>query len=199
MHFNGKKNGSLTTLDGTLTWVRKAVQTPGDCREEGEIFTELLSRLNGRKYTFDNQNILQEIRALSGLFPEHGTCKAFAVAPQSMRYQPVDLQDNSSGLQLLCGHAQAHFGTTSSWSPALQEIEAESVIQLSMVDACRTGVTDGDYIRLSSALGSAVGPVQISPLLPEGLVFAPSCFVELAVTNLLPVGCNMVPVGINKA
>ncbi len=195
---SAEKNGTFTTLDGTLTRARKAITPAATCREEGAVFAELLSRFTGEKQSGDPTLVLEEIRELTGLYPEQLACKVFAVADQSLEYQPVVQRDCSVGLQLLSGNARAHFGTTSGRVAALQEIESEVVIELSSADAQAAGVVNGDQVRLTTALGSACGPVKISPLLPEGLVFAPSCFVELGISRLLPEGCNRISVSVSR-
>jgi formate dehydrogenase alpha subunit len=193
-----EKEGTFSTLDGTLSPLHKALQAPGDCREEGAVFAWLLGRLSGRKIVFDSRNVLEEIRGLSGLYPEQEQCKVFAVASRSLRYQPVTCHDKVMGAQLLCGNARNRFGTTTSRVNALKEIAPEAFIHLSYADAKRAGVVGGDLLRLTSPVGTTIGPAKISADLPEGLLFAPGDYSELNVARLLPDGCNRVPVQVIK-
>lgn len=192
-----EKEGTFSTLDGTLSTLRKALQPPGDCREEGVVFNWLLNRLSGSKIVFNNRLVLQEIRELSGLYPEEEHCKVFAVAEGSLRYQPVTCNDKVAGTQLLCGNARNRFGTTTGHVNALKEIDSEAYIHLSYADAQQASIVDGDLLRLTSPIGTTVGPAKISAHLPAGLFFAPSDY-DLDVTKLLPDGCNRVGVQVVK-
>jgi formate dehydrogenase alpha subunit len=193
-----EKNGTFSTLDGTLSPLRKALQPPGECREEGVVFAWLLSRLSGQKITFDSQKILEEIRELSDLYPQQEQCKIFSVADASLTYQPVSCLDKTSGPQLLCGNARNRFGTTTGRVHALKEIAPEAFIHINYADAQKAGIVDGDQLRLTSPIGTTVGPAKISAMLPDGLFFAPSDYSELDIPRLLPDGCNRVGVQVVK-
>jgi formate dehydrogenase alpha subunit len=193
-----EKEGTFSTLDGTLSTLGKALKPPGECREEGLVFAWLLGRLSGRKVDSDSRKILEEIRKLSGLYPEQEQCRVFTVADASLKYQPVTCHDKIAGAQLLCGNARNRFGTTTSRVNALKEIAPEAFIHISYGDAQQAGVVDGDQLRLTSPIGTTVGPAKISPMLPRGLFFAPSDYSELDVARLLPDGCNRVGIQVVK-
>jgi formate dehydrogenase (NADP+) alpha subunit len=204
-----EKSGSVTSLDQRVRSLEQAIRPVGDSREDWTIFAELYGRLSKQSVTFSRTSILTELSSLTSLYGDvcftgddrHRPClkQPYSPAAKSLNYQLVTVSDEAEGLQLLSGKSMRHFGTTSTWAAAPLEVEPEGLIQMNVADAAVAGVKDGDKLKLSSSIGTAIGKVKISSTVPQGLLFAPSNFTDLGISQLLADGNNRTAVQVAKA
>ncbi len=203
-----EKGGSVTSLDHRVRSLEKAISTPGESREDWEIFAGLYARLQKQAVSISRSEILAEVSSLSSLYG--GICFAgeernrpcfkqpYRPAAKGLKYQSPKVEEVETGLQLVSGKSIYHFGTTSTWSAGPCEVEAEGVIRVSPADAANAGVVDGGRAKLTSRQGSITGPVKIDENLPAGLVFAPYHFAELGIQSLLTDGSNRIGIELAK-
>ncbi|MFO7576874.1 MAG: molybdopterin-dependent oxidoreductase [Pelovirga sp.] len=202
-----EKTGSYTSLDQTVRNARQALHPIGNSRADGEIFADLLGRLTGSARVYNQHAVVQEIQNLTSLYQDicflekdWQVCmkQAYQVADKSLKYQLVSATDETSGLQLLCGSSMAHFGTTSTFAPAILEVESEGCVRVNPADAAAAGVADGELAKVTSPTGSVIARVQVTTAVPQGLLFATANFPQAGATQLLPDGDNRTAVSIAR-
>ena len=91
------------------------------------------------------------------------------------------------------------FGTTTTYSPANNELAPEGLIIVNPEDAGRLGVADGGRLQVSSPTGSASGKVMVHDMMPAGLLAASDNFADMNIQQIMPSGSNCVAVTAAKA
>lgn len=204
-----EKSGSVTSLDQRVRALEPAIRPVGEAREDWDIFAELYGRLTKMPVTISRAGILAEVSSLTSLYGDvcfmgddrNRPClkQPYAPAGKNFTWQLVSASDECSGLQLLSGTSSSHFGTTSTWSAAPQEVEPEGLVQIHPEDAREAGVKDGENLKLSSKNGATSGKVKVTADVPRGLLFAPYNFTDLGIQQLIPDGSNRADVTLAKA
>jgi len=181
----------------------------GESRADAAIFAELIGRLTRSSTLYNQHGVIQEVQSLTDLYQDicftskdwHSCLKqAWKVADKSLVYQPISAKDEVKGLQLLVSSSMAHFGTTSTFAPAICEVEPEGLLSLSAEDAEEAAVRDGEKLKVTGVTGSsAVARVRISPNIPKGLIYASANFSAAGMTGLLADGDNRTEVQVERA
>ena len=205
-----EKSGSVTALDHRVSCLGKALDPPGEAREDRQILADLYHRLVPGQAPANVEALAAEIGELAPLYSE--VCVSAPGAPrlcQKAPYQPAEkglsytpvpaVAAAGEGLQLLTGKILFHFGTTSTFAAGNLAVAPAGYIEMHPQDAAACGVKEGNSVRLTSATGSAQGPLRLNPQLPPGLLFAPYHFGELNIQQLLPAGHNRTVVEVAKA
>ncbi|AJE04285.1 molybdopterin-dependent oxidoreductase [Geobacter pickeringii] len=194
-----EKNGTFTTIDGRIQALAKAVNPPGDAREDWDILTELYNRLTGAARPATPAAIMAEIAAL---VPGYG---ADVTLPAVVPTGPVTLAIGGTvaaaapqPYTLLAGAILYHSGSTTTWSANNLEVAPEGYVEIHPADAAKLGVSDGAPLKLSSAGGSVTGKARVSNRVQPGLLFAPYHFRSLNVNTLLSRGANWAGVSVEK-
>lgn len=126
--------------------------------------------------------------------------QAYRVADKSLKYVPVIDRDEVTGMQLLIGPSMSHFGTTSTFAPAVCEVEPEAMFQISADDANEIAVREGEKLKVTGTTGVAVvARVRISANIPKGLVYATTNFSKQGFAGLLADGDNQTPIQVERA
>jgi formate dehydrogenase alpha subunit len=205
-----EKSGSVTSLDHRVSCLGKALTPVGEAREDLEILADLYARVAGNgQRPLNAEAVLIELKELTPLYSEvcftgPGGCRPCLKEPyvpeeKSLTYVPVEGSPAETGLQLLSGKILYHFGTTSTYADGCLEAAPSGYIEIHPEDAKACGVADGGRIKVTSAAGSAQGPVLISGNVPKGLLFAPYHFSELNIQQVIPQGRNRAAVEITRA
>ena len=204
-----EKTGSFTSLDQTVRNVRPALRSIGESRADAEIFAELLGRLTGADRLYNQNAVVQEIQSLTDLYQDvcfthqdwHICLKqAYRVADKSLKYVPISVKDEVKGLQLLVGPSMSHFGTTSTFAPAICEVEPEEMLAINPGDAGDAAIRDGEKLKVTGVTGcSIVARVRISSKVPKGLIYATSSFSEAGIMQLLADGDNRTAIQVERA
>src|SRR6056297_16966 len=204
-----EKNGSFTSLDHSVRPVHQALHPVGESRADAVIFAELIGRLMQSSTLYNQHAVIQEIQSLTDLYPDicftskqwYSSLKqAWQVADKSLVYQPTSAKDGVNGLQLLVSSSMAHFGTTSTFAPAICEVEPEGMLNISTEDAKDVAVRDGEKIKITGATGVAVvARARISEQVPKGLIYASANFSTVGITGLVADGDNRTAVQIERA
>lgn len=180
-----EKSGSVTTLDGRVNPLRKAVDAPGEARPDLAILTDLFTALSGKpapsEATLRGQLAAQK--------------RPFAPASGSLKgASPTLATPVAAELQLLIGKCPFHFGTLTTYSAANVELAPSGVLIINPIDAARLGVAEGGLLKVTGPAGSASGTVMISAKVPTGLLTASDHFAELNIQQIMPSGSNCVAV-----
>lgn len=204
-----EKNGSVTSLDHQLSKLGKARNPLGEARADLDIFAALYRLLDPKAETITLDSVIAEIKQLVPVYGNGSSCGGercrhalrtpFAPKEKGLNFTAVKAAAVPSGMQLLSGKILFHFGTTSTFAEGNLEVAAAGYIEMNDADAQSLGVKDGDTVKVTSALGSAVGKVKVDGKVQAGLLFAPYHFADVNVQQLMPAGTNLVAVSVAKA
>lgn len=209
-----EKNGTFANTARRVQRVRKAVEPPGEAKEDSWIIMEL-SRLLGYDMTY---NYIGEVfheagklwPAVAGITygriekkglqwpcptPNHpGTPYLFKAGfPRgkasftSVMYTPSDeLPDDEYPFLLSTGRLlfQYHTGSMTRKIDAINKISPEAYIEINPDDAKQLMVKTGESVKVSSRRGSIKIKARISERMSQGVVFIPFHFKEAAANVL---------------
>ena len=209
-----EKDGTFTNTARRVQRVRKAVEPPGEAKEDSFIIIELAKRL-GYEMRYDSiENVFHESGnlwpALAGItykriakrgiqwpcptLDHPGTPYLFKggfpkgkAAFTVVRYRPSEeLPDDEYPFLLSTGRQlfQYHTGSMTRRIDAINKVSPSAYIEINPDDANNLGIHDGDTVKVSSKRGSIDINVLISRRPTKGVVFIPFHFREAA-ANLL--------------
>jgi formate dehydrogenase alpha subunit len=209
-----EKDGTFTNTARRVQRVRKAVEPPGEAKEDSFIIIELARRL-GYEMKYDSiEDVFHESGnlwpALAGITYKRiakkgiqwpcptlnhpGTPYLFKggfprgkAAFTVVRYRPSqELPDDEYPFLLSTGRQlfQYHTGSMTRRIDAINKISPSAYIEIHPDDANTLGIHDGDKVKVSSRRGSTDIRVLISRRPTKGVVFIPFHFREAA-ANLL--------------
>ena len=209
-----EKDGTFTNTDRSVQRIRKAVEPPGEAKEDAYIIIELAKRL-GYEMRYDSiEDIFQETGklwpALAGItykriskaglqwpcptLDHPGTPYLFKggfprgrAAFTAVRYRASEeLPDNEYPFLLSTGRQlfQYHTGSMTRRIDAINTVSPSAYIEIHPDDADKLNVRDGDIVKVTSRRGSLDIKVMVSGRPLKGLVFIPFHYREAA-ANLL--------------
>jgi len=190
-----EKNGTFTTPDGRVQSLQKAVDPPGEAREDIAILSDLIARFSGAAKQYTVQAVAAEIAVTNPLYGSStdrlSTAASFApaTAPES----------TSDDLTLLVGSSLYHNGTSTLYSENNVAVAPEPCIELHPADAIKLGIPEGSSVVVKSSSSSINARMKISDNLQPGLAFATYHSLELNAASLLSGNSNTVAITINKA
>ncbi|SEL88535.1 formate dehydrogenase subunit alpha [Halomonas daqiaonensis] len=119
----------------------------------------------------------------SDAFPRAGGKAKFAPTRPLPPDEPVD---GDYPTVLTTGRQLEHWhtGSMTRRSQVLDDLEPEAVASVSPAELVRLGVSPGEPITITTRRGAITLKVRVDPLMAEGMVFVPFCYVEAA-ANLL--------------
>lgn len=209
-----EKDGTFTNTDRRVQRVRKAVNPPGDAREDSWIIAELSKRFGYEMKYNSLEDIMKEIGrlwpAVAGITysriekhgiqwpcptPEHpGTPYLFKGGfPRgkgrftAVSYRPsAELPDDEYPFVLSTGRQlfQYHTGTMTRKTSAIEAIASQPYVEIHPEDARRLNIADGQKITVSSRRGSIDLAAKITERPLRGMVFIPFHFKEAAANVL---------------
>ncbi|MBN2645056.1 MAG: molybdopterin-dependent oxidoreductase [Desulfuromonadaceae bacterium] len=205
-----EKSGTYVACDQTAGSLQQAIRPAGQAKTDKQIFAELYTLICGHYQSQNDQEILAEMNELSGLFVEVGLKgeryrtpaikKTYAPAAASLTFSTVAQQEPAAGLQLIVGKMHAHTGVTSTYAAGSLEIAPAGYVEVSIADAQKAGIADGDQVCVSSAVGSLTAPARVSSYVPAGVLFAPYHFATVNAQQLMVSGGqNVTAVEVKKA
>ncbi|OFW60205.1 MAG: formate dehydrogenase [Candidatus Solincola sediminis] len=209
-----EKEGTFTNTERRVQRVRKAVEPPGEAREDHIILAALAERLGSPGPSLKPDEIMEEIASLvpsyagirhnrlnkGGLqWPcpdiDHPGTPILHVGRFSKgkaSFNPVDYlpsiepPDEEYPFVLTTGRILYHYhsGSMSRRSHNLEEKVSAGRVDINPEDARRLGLREGDGVRLASRRGDLISHAHISSRQPPGSIFATFHFSE-ETANLL--------------
>jgi formate dehydrogenase alpha subunit len=193
-----EKEGTFTNFEGRVQAVRQALEPYGESRADWEITLALAEAL-GAPLPF--KSLADVEREICEVVPFYdGVCDG-GVRPSTNRdtepwakrrlygrlfpstfgrfvpvdYVPEDGSTEEYPLTLVTGSLLYQFGTGSriSRSSRLSSLAPELHVEISVVDAQRLGIGDGDDVQVVSATGAVDAVAKVTDAQPTGMVFAP--------------------------
>jgi len=201
-----EKSGSVTGVDGRVSYLAPALKPIGDSQPDFAIFNRLLTQC-GCAVT-DQVALQDEIKQLAGIYEDicftaggRKVCykQTWAPAEKQLSIEIPAVVEAASGLILLSGKSLFRFGSTTNSSAGLAQVAAAGYVEMNPVDAESHSLKDGSMISLASELGQTNGPLSVTDAVPPGVVFAPYHFADVNIRKLIPSGQNSVVVKVGKA
>jgi len=209
-----EKDGTFTNTERRVQRVRKAVDPPGQARQDWEIICDLSSRM-GMAMSYESpEEIMEEIRAVT---PSYGGITYSRIEKVGLQwpcptldhpgtpflhkdrftrgrglFHPVEYRpepeepDEEFPLYLSTGRILYHYhgGSMTRRSVGLVERAPRCEVEISPEDAEKLGIGDGDKVRVRSRRGQIEAVARVTDRAVEGTVFVPFHFAEAA-ANLL--------------
>jgi len=209
-----EKEGTFTNTERKVQRVRKALDAPGEAREDWKILSELASRMGYPMAYTNSQAIMEEIARVTPsycginydrlahdgihwpctgtdhpgtpcLHMDQFTCGLGVFHP--IEYiAPAELPDDEYPMYLTTGRVlyQYHTGTMTMKSAGLNQLAPECFVEISPQDAAAQRIQEGDPLRISSRRGRIVARAQISDRAVRGTVFIPFHYAQAAANEL---------------
>jgi formate dehydrogenase major subunit len=209
-----EKEGTFTNTERKVQRIRKAVEPPGQAKEDWKIICELSTAM-GYPMTYENaQTIMAEIGQVTPsycginykrlerdgihwpctgtdhpgtpcLHMDQFTC-GLGVFHGVEWIPPAEVPDQDYPLYLTTGRVlyQYHTGTMTMKSEGLNNLAPESFVEISLGDAGKYGLGEGEMVKVTSRRGKIKARAKISDKAVDGTVFVPFHYAEAAANEL---------------
>jgi len=209
-----EKEGTFTNTERKVQRVRKAVNPPGEAKEDLEIISDLSGRM-GYPMNYENaQAVMEEIVEVTPSYcginydrlqndgihwpctgTEHPgtpclhmdqfTC-GLGVFHAIEYIPPKELPDEQYPLYLTTGRLLYHYhtGSMTMKSQGLNDMAPECFVELSEQDAEAYDIRDGDFLKITSRRGGIEAKAKLSDNAVKGTVFIPFHFAKAAANKL---------------
>jgi len=209
-----EKDGTVTNTERQVSRVKKAVDPPGDTREDIWILNSLSARMGYEMSARTAKQIMEEIAKIT---PSYGGISYERLENERLAWPcpdedhpgtpvlhvgkfargkgrffaikfipPFESPDSEYPFLLSTGRVMAHYhtGTMTRRGTGLNRISPESLAEINPVDAEKLSISDGDMVSITSRRGSITVKAWINKRSQPGMVFVPFHFHEAPV-NLL--------------
>jgi len=209
-----EKEGTFSNTERRVQRVRKAVEPPGEAREDWRIVGEISGRMGHPMAYAGPQEIMDEIRRVT---PSYAGIRYDRIEAQGIHWPcpneehpgtpilhreqftsgkgtfhaiefipPAEMVDADYPLYLTTGRLLYHYhtGTMTMKTGGLNEIAPACFAEIAAEDARALGLADGAPVRVSSRRGSIQAQVKISPKAVRGTVFLPFHYAAAAANRL---------------
>ena len=203
-----EKTGTFTNTERRIQLLRKAVDLPGNARDDFTILCMLGNALGLDFHYADPSEVMDEIASLTPImagvhFNRLGSAGLQWPCPDDThpgtRYlhdgkfsrgkglfvvpgytPPKEMPDETYPYTLITGRMFSHYhtGTMTRRSHFLQREVDEPFVEINPADAAALDVRDGDAIRVSTRRGSISTNARITSRVRKGSIFAPFHFAE---------------------
>ena len=209
-----EKDGTFSNTERRVQRVRKAVEPPGEARDDWRIVCDIATRMGYPMAYADSRQIMEELRSVTPSYAGisydrieqqgiHWPCpneehpgtpilhrEQFTIGKgvfNAIDYAPpAETVDRDFPLYLTTGRVlyQFHTGTMTMKTGGLNEIAPECFVEISPQDAQRFAIEDGTLVGIASRRGRIQVRVKISPKAVQGTVFLPFHYAQAAANRL---------------
>ncbi len=209
-----EKEGTFANTERRVQRVRKAVEPPGQAREDWRIICDLAGRMGYPMTYADSREIMEEIRRVTPSYAGIGYERIEAEGlhwpcpnaehpgtPILHREQftigrgvfhaiewlpPAERADDDYPLYLTTGRVLYHYhtGTMTMKTEGLNAIAPDCFVEIAPADAQAHGVAEGALVTVASRRGRIRARVHVSPKAVAGTVFLPFHYAQAAANRL---------------
>jgi formate dehydrogenase alpha subunit len=209
-----EKNGTFSNTERRVQLIRKAVEAPGECKDDWQILCDLATRMGTPMAYASSREIFEEIARVT---PSYAGITYDRIAVEGLHWPcptpqhpgtpilhreqftrgrgmfhaidytpPAELTDEEYPLYLTTGRVLYHYhtGTMTMKSEGLNERVPECFVEISPKDAALYDLTDGAEVEIASRRGKITAKIQVSPKAVNGTVFIPFHFAQAAANRL---------------
>lgn len=198
-----EREGTITTGERRVRLVKKVAEPCGSCKPEWQIFKELSTLFSCAEH-FNYKELWDITREIVDVVPAYQQIDVDSVYtgvdgwPEKRmlfrRFMPEhfegveDIRSDKYPLILTSFRSQHHFltGEMTNKSKTLMSFKEGPFCYLSRMDAERLGIASGDFVEVSSSVGSITCKAQIDETIPKGRVGMHFHFEQLLVNKLFP-------------
>ncbi len=209
-----EKDGTFTNTERRVQRVRKAVNPPGEAKDDLTILSMLAEKF-GVKYSNNPEDVFEEIRKVTPQYAgitykrieeNDGVCwpcpdeehpgtpilhvgkiaRGKGLLTPIENKPPVEQPDEEYPFILTTGRRYEHFHTATMTrrARALNYYSPEPKLEINPEDAKQLGINDGDEIIVKSRRGEVKTKAKISERVSKGVVFGCFHFSEAAINVL---------------
>jgi formate dehydrogenase alpha subunit len=204
-----EKEGTFTNFEGRVNRVRKAIEPIGESLPDWEIVMRLADKMDYPLPFSSLQDVMTEIEELVPSYEaytdserqdelaygETGRTYGRQLLEGFARFSPIECtpqareRKSDYPFTLLTGIIFNHFGTgsRSSRSLRLKRFSPEAFVEICESDARKLAITDGERVKVISAVGEVTTMVKITDTLGKGMLFMPVSFPETPVNELFDI------------
>jgi len=209
-----EKEGTFSNTERRVLRVRKAVDPPGQARQDWEIICDIATRMGYPMSYADSEAVMDEIRQVTPSYAGisykrinrdgiHWPCPNVdhPGTPILHREQftrgkgvfhaidyipPAEQTDADYPLYLTTGRLlyQYHTGTMTMRTEGLNDRAPDCHVEISPDDAQHYGISDQALVTIASRRGSIQAKVKVSPKAVAGTVFIPFHYAKAAANRL---------------
>ncbi len=193
-----EREGTITTGERRVRYVRRVVPPPGEARQEWDFLQELASKMGERWGWRSAKDVFYEItERVDGylhLDPENIYRGEDAFAEKGARFKRLCrinariVEHPGYPYTLFTARRMPHFNTgdLTTSSDRLNSMFSSRALWINPKDAEREGLEDGDLVRIVSPEGALEGTVHVEPRVPEGVIATTFHFADFPVNVLTP-------------
>jgi len=209
-----EKEGTFSNTERRIQRVRKAVDAPGQAKDDWWITCEIAKRMG---YTMDYANAEAIMKEISSVTPSYAGISYDRIEYEGIHWPcptadhpgtpilhtaqfpigkgkfhaidyipPAESTDKEYPMYLTTGRVLYHYHTKTMTgkTEGLNERSPGSFVEISFKDAMKYGFRNGDTVEIASRRGSIRSEVKISGMAVSGTVFIPFHFIEGAANTL---------------
>jgi formate dehydrogenase alpha subunit len=209
-----EKEGTFSNTERRVQRVRKAVDAPGQARDDWWILAEVGTRMGYPMNYASAEEIFEEIRQVT---PSYAGITYARIDDEGLHWPcptedhpgtpilhtaqftkgkgtfhaiewipPAEQPDDEYPLYLTTGRVLYHYhtGTMTMRSEGLNERVPECFVEVSAADAAAYELSDGERVTVSSRRGTIEARVEISDKTSAGTIFIPFHFAQAAANRL---------------
>jgi NADH-quinone oxidoreductase subunit G len=187
---HAEKDGTVTHPDGRLQRVRPSASRPGDIRPNWGVLAELSLALGHDTSIVSQPSALQ---ALTEAVPFYSGIDGTEIAGRGVRWQdrdaasklpqaggtsdpgsigtPREGEPSDPGSLVLGTYRDLWAGPITELNPPLKFLQPQQRVELSLADAERLGLSNGDEVKVSENGSSVIAQVQIRERIEPGVCF----------------------------
>jgi len=209
-----EKDGTFSNTERRVQRVRKAVEPPGEARQDWEIICEIATRM-GYKMSYENSHdIFKEIASVTPSYAGitwdriekigiHWPCPTQSHEGTPILHTtqftrgrglfhaiehspPAEVPDEQYPYILTTGRVLYHYhtGTMTMKTDGLNMLSPECFVEISSGDAQKLGLDTGAMVDVSSRRGKISAKLKVSSKAVDGTVFIPFHFAKAAANEL---------------
>jgi formate dehydrogenase major subunit len=209
-----EKDGTFSNTERRVQRVRKAVNPPGEARDDWQIIADISARMGYNMGVASAEDIFEEIRKVT---PSYTGISYAGIDAQGLHWPcptedhpgtpilhigqftsgkgvfhgidwipPAEQADDEYPLYLTTGRVLYHYhtGTMTMKSEGLNECAPDCFVEISAKDAKQFGVEDGALVEIASRRGKISARIAVSDKAVTGTVFIPFHFARAAANKL---------------
>lgn len=217
-----EKDGTFTNTERRIQRIRKAVNPPGEAKDDLQILIELSAKMG---YDMPHKNPEATFKEYTQMWPaiagitykrldkgglqwpcpttDHpgtqflysgGFPRGKAKFVPVALIAPADKTSDTYPLILITGRNlfQYHSASMTGRVKAIAEVAQSPYIEISKSDAVKLGIEDKDIVQVSSSRGAVKIPARVSSSVPKGIVFIPMHYPEASANILTSDACDSV-------
>ncbi len=203
-----EKDGTFTNTERRVQRVRKAVDAPGDARNDWEIVCEVATKMGYPMHYGSVSDVMDEIASVSPIYGGISYDRIDTVGLQwpcpnrehpGTQYlhkgrfsrgkgkfhavefkSPAEMPNGEFPFVLSTGRQlyQFHTGTMTRKSRVINQISPTGYVEIHVDDADRLGIAHGDTVKVTTSRGNVVTKAKVTTNIERGWLFMPFHFCE---------------------